>query len=337
MVLKEYNRFMEMMEVEKPTVREDDILIRVKACGICYTDLKIFRGEIPPPIVTLPHTPGHEVAGEVVEVGDKVTGVQKGDAGIVYLYIACRNCEWCLSGHENICPSVKRVGFELPGGYAQYVRIPSYAFCSFDKRLSFEQMAILPDAVATAYHAITALAGVQLGQKILIVGAGGLGLHGVQIAKLCGAEVLVAEKKKKALDLAGQSGADFLIDAEKNPLDQIREITKGKGVDAVIEFVGSKETLSWSLPSLKKGGKLIIVGYVPGRPFPLDTMAMHYNEWEIKGARLSTKAELLQVIRLVEEKKLKPLVSRIFPFEKANDALQALQQEDTVGRLVLTF
>jgi D-arabinose 1-dehydrogenase-like Zn-dependent alcohol dehydrogenase len=176
-----------------------------------------------------------------------------------------------------------------------------------------------------------------LGQKILIVGAGGLGIHGVQIAKLCGARVLVAEKKKKALELAEQFGADFLIDAEKNPSDQIREITEGKGADAVIEFVGTKETLSWSLPSLKKGGKLIVVGYAPGQPFPLDTMAMHYNEWEIKGARLSTKVELLQVIRLVEKKKLKPLVSKTFPFEKANDALQALQREDTVGRLVLTF
>ena len=105
----------------------------------------------------------------------------------------------------------------------------------------------------------------------------------------------------------------------------------------MIEFVGSKETLAWSLPALKKGRKLVLVGYAPGHPFPLDTMAMHYNEWEIKGARLSTKAELLQVIRLVEEKKLKPLVSKTFPFEKANDALQALQQEDTVGRLVLIF
>jgi alcohol dehydrogenase len=88
---------------------------------------------------------------------------------------------------------------------------------------------------------------------------------------------------------------------------------------------------------LKKGGTLVIVGYVPGHPIPLDTMAMHYNEWNIKGARLCTKAELLQVIRLVEEKKLKPVVSAKFPFEKANEALEALQTEDTIGRLVLTF
>ena len=112
---------------------------------------------------------------------------------------------------------------------------------------------------------------------------------------------------------------------------------RGKGVDAVIEIVGAKETLTWSLPSLKKGGKLIIVGYNPGQPFPLDTMAMHYNEWEIKGARLSTKAELLQVIRLVEQGKIKPVVSKTFPFEKANEALKALSEETTTGRLVLTF
>jgi D-arabinose 1-dehydrogenase-like Zn-dependent alcohol dehydrogenase len=95
--------------------------------------------------------------------------------------------------------------------------------------------------------------------------------------------------------------------------------------------------MAWSLPALKKGGTLVLVGYAPGHPFPLDTMAMHYNEWIIKGARLCTKAELLQVIRLVEVGRLKPVVSATFPFEKANEALEALQKEDTVGRLVLTF
>ena len=337
MVLREYNRPMELTEVETPPILEDQILLKVKACGICQTDLKIFRGEIPPPIVTLPHIPGHEVAGEVVDVGEKVTGIQEGDIGVLYIYVACHRCEWCLNGQENLCPDLKRIGFELPGGYAQYVCVSSYAFCPFDPKSPFEEMAILTDAVATSYRAINVLGNVKPGQNVLIVGAGGLGIHGVQIAKLCGARVLVAERKEKALQLAEQFGADFLIRADERPLEAIRDITKGKGVDTVIEFVGSKETLNWSLSSLKKGGKLIIVGYAPGQPFPLDTMAMHYNEWELKGARLCTKAELLQVIRLVEEKKIKPFVSKTFPFEKANEALKVLQQETTVGRLVLTF
>ena len=337
MMLKEYHRPMELIEIETPSVGDDEILVEVKACGICQTDLKIFRGEIPPPIVTLPHIPGHEISGVVKGVGKKVSGIRAGDAGIVYIYIACHACDWCMSGRENLCPNLKRVGFELPGGYAQYVRTPSYAFCPFDPKLSFTEMAILPDAVATAYRAVTVLGGVRPGQDILIVGAGGLGIHGVQIAKLCGARVFVADRKEKALRLAEEFGADVLIEANKSPLDRIRETTKGKGVDAVIEIVGSKESLAWSLPSLKKGGRLIIVGYNPGQPFPLDTMAMHYNEWEIKGARLSTKAELLQVIRLVEQGKIKPVISRTFAFEEANEALTALSEEGTTGRLVLTF
>jgi 2-desacetyl-2-hydroxyethyl bacteriochlorophyllide A dehydrogenase len=336
MVLREYQRPMEWVDTDTPRIGPDEILLQVKACGICQTDLKIYKGEIPPPIVTLPHTPGHEVAGVVVDVGKEVRAIQKGDVGMLYIYVACRECGACLEGHENLCPNLKRVGFELPGGYAEYVRVPAYAFCPFDKRLPFEEMAILTDAVATSYHAIVTLADVKLGQSVLIVGAGGLGIHGVQIAKLTGAQVIVADRKEDALRLAERFGADVLVDSGKGPLEAIREATRGKGVDAVIECVGAKETLSWSLPSLRKGGKLIIVGYVPGQPFPLDTMAMHYNEWDIKGSRLCTKAELLQVIRLVEKGAIKPVISKRFPLEKANEALKELSLGGTVGRMVLT-
>ena len=114
--------------------------------------------EIPPPIVVLPHVPGHEVAGEVVAVGEKVSWIKKGDLGILYLYVACHRCDWCLSGQENLCPILKRIGFELPGGYAQYVRAPSYSFCSFSRKLRFEEMAILTDAVAVSYRAVKILA-----------------------------------------------------------------------------------------------------------------------------------------------------------------------------------
>jgi propanol-preferring alcohol dehydrogenase len=337
MVLREYNRPMKLEEVETPSVGEDEILLQVKACGICYTDVKIYKGEIPPPIVNLPHIPGHEVAGEVLAMGRNVQGVKKGDLGLIYIYLACHRCDWCLSGQENICQDLKRVGFELPGGYAEYVRVPSYAFCPYPPDLPSEEMAILTDAVATSYRAVRTLANVRVGQDVLVVGAGGLGIHGIQAAKLCGANVIVADRKPKALTLAKTFGADHLLDPGDRPLDQVRDLTHGKGVDAVIEFVGSKESMAWSLPALKRGGTLVIVGYAPGHPFPLDTMAMHYNEWIVKGARLCTKAELLQVIRLVQEKKLKPVVSARLPFEKANEALETLQKEDTIGRLVLTF
>ena len=337
MVLREFGRPLTLEEIETPSIGDDEILLRVKACGICYTDLKIHRGEIPAPYIVLPHVPGHEVAGEVAAVGPKVSRIRVGDTGVLYNFVACHRCEWCINGQENLCADLKRIGLELPGGFAEFVRAPAYSFCPFDPKLPFEELAVSTDAMATSYRAINRLAAARPGQKILLVGTGGLGIHGVQIAKLCGATVLAADHKPGALALAKQYGADFVIDARENPLDRIREITGGKGVEAVVEFVGSKATLAWSLPSLKKGGTLVIVGYAPGNPFPLDTMAVHYNEWTVKGARLCIKAELLEVIRLIEAGKLKPVISRTFLFEKVNEALETLPKESTVGRLVLTF
>jgi propanol-preferring alcohol dehydrogenase len=337
MVLKTYNRPLEMVEIEIPEITNDQILLKVKACGMCQTDLKIFRGEIPPPLVVLPHIPGHEVAGEVVSVGERVTGIKPGDVGVVYMYVPCRQCQWCITGRENLCINLKRIGFDLQGGYAEYLLTPAYSFCPFKKGRPFHEMAILPDAVATPYHAITRLANLKPGQDLLIVGAGGLGIHGIQIAKLCGARVLVADRDQGALKMAEDFNADVTLSPQEAPTETIRELTNGQGVDAVIEIVGSPETLSWSLPSLKKGGILVLVGYTPGQPFPLDSMAMHYNEWRIIGSRLSTKAELLDVIALVERGQITPVVTKTFPFEETNEALDALRRRTTVGRIALSF
>jgi 2-desacetyl-2-hydroxyethyl bacteriochlorophyllide A dehydrogenase len=337
MLLKEYDRPLEFVDVETPKPMKDQILLKVKACGICHSDLKIYRGEIPPPLVVLPHVPGHEVAGEVAMVGEGVLDIAEGDVGVVYLYVPCRQCEWCIMGQDNLCIRLKRIGFDLQGGFAEYLLVPSYSFCRFKKGLPFHEMAILPDAVATPYHAITRLAGVKPGQDILIVGVGGLGIHGVQIAKLSGTRVIAVDKDPEALGLAEDFKADVTVKPEDDLAERIGKLTHGRGVDAVIEMVGSPETLNWSLPSLKKGGTLVLVGYVPGRPFSVDSMAMHYNEWNIIGARLSTKAELLDVIKLVERGQIQPVVTKEYPFEQANEALGALSAGATVGRIVLTF
>ena len=335
-VLNQYNTPLEMVENEIPKPGKDEILLKIHACGICQTDLKIIRGEIPPPIVTLPQVIGHEIAGEVVEVGEHVETVKPGDVGTVYIYSTCHECEMCLAGRENLCKDLKRIGFEIGGGFSEYICIPAYNLCPFDKHLPFEKMAIIGDAIGSSYHAITALACVRPGQDVLIVGAGGLGIHAVQIAKLCGARVFVADKDKRALDMAREYGADETLLPDNAP-QGIRDLTGGAGVDAVIEIVGYPETLKWSLPALKSGGKLIIVGYAPDHPFPLNTMAMHYNEYQIMGSRYLTKRELLQLIHLIEQKKITPVVTKTYPFVQANEALEALSQKTTLGRIVLTF
>jgi 2-desacetyl-2-hydroxyethyl bacteriochlorophyllide A dehydrogenase len=286
--------------------------------------------------VTLPHVLGHEVAGEIAAVGNNVSGLQEGDVGVVYTYVTCHNCELCLTGRENICIHLERIGFEREGGFTEYLIVPAQNFCSFSKDQPVEKMAILADAIGTSYHAITGLAKVRPGQNVLIVGAGGLGIHAVQIAKLCGAHVTVVDLDPDARDLAKSYGADETpdpVDAAEAVSDQ----TGGLGVDAVIEIVGHPQTLNWSLPALKSGGKLILVGYAPEHPFALNTMMMHYNEYEIIGCRFVTRAELRELIQLVETGKVKPVVTQTFAFDQVNAALEALKAGKNLGRIVVVL
>ena len=335
MRLEQYNEPLVLREFPTPQPGLDEVLVRVAACGVCRTDVKILRGEISSPIVNLPHTLGHEPAGEVVAVGSGVKGVNAGDHVVVYFYINCGHCEMCQKDRGNVCFDIKRLGFELPGAYADYLIVPANHVISIGD-LDYQLAAVLPDAVAVPYHAIRRQARVESGQDVLIVGVGGLGVHAIQIAKLEGARVIAADVDEVRLDLARRLGADEVVNVRAgDPSGQVKGLTDGVGADAVIEIVGTPESLAWTLPATKRGGRLIIVGYAPGRPWPLDTMAMHYNEWEVIGSRVETKAELVEVVGLVQTGKLKPVVTRTFSLEEANEALAEVAAGHVTGRCVL--
>ena len=336
MVLEEFGTPLKMRQIPEPVLGPQEILVKVKACGVCRTDIKISKGKMSHVIISLPHIMGHEVVGEVVEVGKGVDDISSGDKGVVYFYKACRNCEICLRGQENICPSVKRFGFELPGGFAEYMKVPAYNFCSFHGDTPFPQMAVVADAINTGYHAIKTLAHVNVGDIVLVVGVGGLGIHAVQIAHLCGAHVIAADVNPKALNLAQEFGVEHVINCEENdPLKALQNITNDRGVDVVLEFVGSSQSLGWSLPGLCPGGRLVVVGYSPGDSWSVDTVPFHFYEWNAIGCRASTRRELSEVVKLVEARKIKPVVSKTYSLDQANEALKELSKGDIIGRIVL--
>lgn len=336
MVLEEFGTPLKMRQIPEPVLGPEEILVKVKACGVCRTDIKISKGEMSHVIISLPHIMGHEVAGEVADVGKAVDGISTGDKGVVYFYKACRNCEICSRGKENICPNVKRFGFELPGGFAEYMKVPAYNFCSFQDNTPFSEMAVVADAINTSYHAIKTLARVNVGDIVLVVGVGGLGIHAVQIAHLCGARVIAADVNPNALNLAQEFGAEGIIDCKDNePLKALQSLTNGQGVDVVLEFVGSSQSLGWSLPSLCPGGQLVVVGYSPGDSWSVDTVPFHFYEWNAIGCRASTRRELSEVIKLVEAKKIKPIVSKTYSLDQANEALKEMSKGDIIGRIVL--
>lgn len=337
MVLEKFNTPLVYKDVPIPRLEPGEALIKVLNCGICGTDVKIFRGLLPPSIVTLPYIMGHEVVGEVVSVAPNVRNVQVGERVIVYFYISCGKCKFCQSGRENICINIKRCGFEIDGGYAQFQKVPARNLCPIHN-ISPQEAAILPDAVATTYHAIKTVGKVHINDRVLILGAGGLGIHAVQIAKLCGAEVAVVNRTEWKLDRIGELVNDVhLISPQKTNLKEyINEWTKEEGVDVVIDTVGyPKVSMEWGFSNLTRGGRFVIVGYSTEQPLPVNMMGMHYNEWEIAGSRVSTKLELIEVIRLVENHKITPIVDRVFPLEKANQALKAVQEGNVAGRIVL--
>jgi 2-desacetyl-2-hydroxyethyl bacteriochlorophyllide A dehydrogenase len=338
LVLREYNRDMILEDLPNPVPGPFDLILRMKACGVCGTDLKIVSGKIPVPIVTLPHTPGHEMAGEVVAMGSSVKGISPGQQGIVYFYVSCKDCEMCRTGRENVCFSIKRLGFEFSGGFAEYVKIPAYNFCPVREGMPLIEMAVLPDAVATSYHALKTMAEVKAGQDVLIMGAGGLGIHAVQLAKWMGARVIAVARREGPLKLAAEYGVDAVIDSRKEgSAQEVMDLTRGRGVDVILENVGTSSSMRWCLPCLKRRGRLVLVGYDPTDPYPLNAMEMHYNEWTLCGSRVSTKQELMEVIDLVQQGKIKPVVSKRYPWTEANEAIREIQKRTGVGRTVLTF
>jgi len=335
MVLNAYNEPLTLEDRPIPTLGPQEVLLKVSYCGICGTDLKIVGGKLPG-IISLPHVPGHEVAGEVAAIGDGVQEIQVGDRGIAYIYVTCHNCELCRSGRENICFSLRRLGFELPGGFSQYIKIPAYNFCQVKKSSSLKEMAVLTDAVATPYHALKSIASVRQGQTVLVVGAGGLGLHAVQLARLAGARVAVVDLRDESLEQARQFGAELLVQSTRaDPLKTVMDWTGGTGVDIVLEGVGQDSTFSWSLYCLKRGGTLVIMGYDPLHPLTVNSKDMHYNEWRIAGTRAATKQDLVELIALTERGLLKPVVAQVLPLADLNAGFAAVKSGTSMGRVVI--
>ncbi len=337
MVLESYNVDLRLTRMPDPEPGPRDVVLKVRACGMCQTDIKLASGQLGPSI-RLPHVPGHEVAGEVAALGKDVHGLKLGDKGVAFHIIPCGTCELCLTGRENLCTSIRRIGFELPGGFAEYLAMPAANFCAFESDIAFERMAILPDAVATPYHALGRLARLGMANSVLIIGLGGLGIHAVQLALGMGALVIAADVNEKAMELARSFGARYTT----NPLKEdsaakLRDLTNGRGVDLIIDGVGRKESVDWCLGCLKKGGHYYSLGYDPVNPVCFKMLDVHNNEWSIHGVKATTRQELREVVFLVERGLVKPYVSKTLPLEGVNEGLAAIKKGETLGRTVLVM
>lgn len=334
-VLKEFNKPLVIEEKEIPKPQKGEVLIKIRASGLCVSDIHIQDGIIN--TVKLPYTPGHEMAGVVEELGENVTGLEIGDHVTASIDLICNRCKFCLSGMTNLCKSLIRIGFEKDGSHAEYCVVPVENVFKVNKDIPFEQVAILTDAVGCMYNAIRNKANVKPGDHVLILGTGGLGMNAIQIAKVFGAQVYATSRQEDKIQLSMEMGADAAINTRNQDLyDEIVKITNGEMCDVVIDNIGIKTSINDAINLIRPGGKVIISGY--NDPcFEANYQNMMKYEKEIIGMRGLRRIDIIEVIKLVEQKKIVPYVYKTVEFEKINDALDEMREGKAKGRVVIKF
>ena len=337
MVLSKYKSPLVWQPAPDPACGPQDVILRVRANGLCATDLKIADGAVP--TVSLPHILGHETAGEVVEVGADVKSLQPGDHVTIYPTQSCGFCDSCRLGQENYCLTAPRSGFEVDGGFSEYFRVPERNAVKIDSEVSWDEAAIIPDALASTYHATMQRGRIQAGETVVVVGLGGLGIHALQMAMIMGANAIAVDIEVDKLNAAKEFNPKAIVNSQQDDLPSVvKGLTAGVGADVVVECVAGNAipaVLETCVSCLRLGGRLVVMGYGYGLPITVDSADLIYGQWSILGTRASTLQDVVNVVRLVEAGKLKPMVSETFPLERANEAMASLRENPPLGRIVL--
>lgn len=326
---------LEEAEVPDPQVRAGDVRVKVKAVALNHLDLWI-RGGLPTLHVEMPHILGSEITGFVESVGADVTGVSIGDEVIVQPGLSCMRCHACLTGRDNYCRSYKILGENVNGGYAELISVPHHNVIPKPKNLSWEQAAGAPLVFLTAWEMLVRRAQLQPGEAVLVHAAGsGVGSAGIQIAKLMGATVIATAGSADKLDKAKALGADFVIDYGKQDfVAETRRFVGRKGVDVVFDHVG-KSTWDGSMRVLDDGGRLVTCGATTGHEVGVDLRHLFFRKLSLLGATMGSKGDLIRVVELLAQGKLRPVVDRALPLSQARQAHELLADRAQFGKVVL--
>lgn len=322
-------------EVERPRWREDQMLLKVAACGVCGHDLLNREGHFPdthPPCVM-----GHEIAGTIEAVGGLVQGFKIGDRVALAQRMSCGLCPACRAGRENLCRNgAGFYGESTTGGYGEYVIASPRNAVLLPEEIDFLAGSILSCAVGTGFHALQR-ARLVAGDTVVITGAsGGVGLHTVDLAHLFGYRVIAVVGSASSAAVVRDAGADEVLAASDGDFHRIvRDLTGGFGADAVIEIAGSP-TFGSSIRSLASGGRLVTVGNVRPGPVQLNPALTILKEIEVVGSGHATVQDLGRVIDLVKRGRIRPRIARLFNIEEVAQAHAALGERGLTGRVVLT-
>lgn len=319
----------------EPSPGPGEVLVQVKACALNRLDIWTRQG-MPGVKIPLPHILGCDIAGEVVKLGHGVRGIPVKRKVLIAPGISCARCHHCRTGWDSLCEDYKIMGFQVNGGYAEYALAPARNLIPISKRWTFEEWASVPLVFVTAWHMLVTRAALKKGETVLIHAAGsGVGSAAIQIAKYLGARVFTTVGSDEKIKRAKSLGADEVINYEKKDFSQeIKRLTRNRGVDVVFEHIGPS-TFAKSLASLTRKGRLVTCGVTSGPTINLDIRFVFIRQLSIFGSYMGGLKELHKVVRLIEGRKLKPVVDKVFPLQEARQAHERMLERQNFGKIVL--
>jgi NADPH:quinone reductase-like Zn-dependent oxidoreductase len=338
-LLKEHGGPEKLTLSETPDLKPDqnNVLVRIKAAALNHLDIWVRSGS-PAYTVPLPHVPGSDGAGVVEALGPNAEGVSVGDRVVIIPGISCGHCDFCRKGLDNQCDTYEIVGAKRWGTFAEQVLIPDDNLFVIPDSLSFEDAAALPVAYLTAWHMLIRKAQISKGETMLVVGGGaGVSIAAIQIAKNFGVRVLATTTKESKVAAIKKAGAAevFIHNPQKDHAAWTQEMTNGKGAEIVMDHVGPA-TFSTSLKALAKYGRLVTCGSTTGPKIEFELRTVFGRDITIYGSRSGTKKEFQDLMRAVNDKKLKPLIDKTFPLAEAAEANRRMEEQQQVGKILLT-
>jgi NADPH:quinone reductase-like Zn-dependent oxidoreductase len=322
--------------IPEPEIGPDDVLLEVKAAALNRLDLWVLSGW-PSLNLKLPHVVGSDGAGVIAKIGDNVTGYETGDRVAVNPTLFCQHCAACRRGEENLCEYFAIKGENVDGFCAEYTAVPARNLLPLPEHVSFASAAAASLVFITAWHSLITRGQLRAGESVLIIGsAGGVNTAAIQIARLAGAgPIYVVGSSSEKLDLAGELGADVTINRHQEDWGKtIFNATGRQGVDVVVDNVGAATFFS-SLRSLRKGGRLLTVGNTSGPKLEIDNRFIFLRHLNIIGSSMGTTSDYVQVMKLLFDGRLRPVIDDIYPIQDGQQAFQRLQDGEVMGKLII--
>jgi D-arabinose 1-dehydrogenase-like Zn-dependent alcohol dehydrogenase len=329
---------------ETPKPQGTEVVVRIGSCGVCHSDVHLQDGyfdlgggnrlDMSRPM-QLPRTLGHEIAGTVVAIGPQASGVAIGDKRVVYPWIGCGECTVCTQGQEHLCNAPQALGVNRDGGFADHVVVPHPRVLLAYDSLAEEQACTLACSGLTAYSALRKAGTVGPKDPLLIIGAGGVGLSGIRLAReLFGIAPIVAEIDKSKWDIAREAGAGDVIDPTADGAAKALFKASGGGVAAAVDFVGAGSSFAFGFGALRKGGRLVCVGLIGGAT-PIVPAMVSMRAVSVIGSYVGSLQELEELLAIARQGKLPPMPITNRALGEASDALEQLRAGRVHGRTIL--